>query len=179
MTKAIEITSSIEPIYLSSGMTTRGDGIPYDSTSFTLWQSDSMLNVVAGSSIKRSLLFRNMCVTHFYQECARKSGSVSVDIQDHFGMPVIVGNGGNVPLRDFVNCLDENLDIDEMRESLPQLSYAQIDGAIKFLVRLSEFNIHGVDITFEEDKLIESAPEIQAYVRNAMAYDSSDVRTAS
>ena len=132
------------------------------------------------TSLSPSFLYRNMCVAHFYLECARKATrSINIDIQELSGMPVIIGDGGNVPLRDFIHCLDENLDIDEMSESLPQLSYAQIDGAIKFLIRLSEFNIHGVDISLEEDKLIESSPEFQAHVRKAMNYNPSDVRTAS
>lgn len=168
-----------EIVFLTSAASTRNDVLPFPTDFFPMSQSDSTLEVVAGTSIKRSLLFRNMCVTHFYQECARKSsGSVRVDIQEFAGMPVIIGAKGNVPLRDFVNALDESIDITELRQEFPELNAAQISDAMDFLRQLSEFNIEGFDPSAEEDRLIESSHEFQDSVRRSILSEPVNVQTS-
>ena len=67
-------------------------------------------------------------------------------------LPVIrAQNGKSVPLYEFVEVLDGLLDYEEIKKELPDLSYAQISGAIGFLRKLGQFNTVGVDIDQLED----------------------------
>ncbi len=167
-----------ESVNLASEVSTRENAPRKRTTSFPMSTSDTILNVV--TIPPRSLFFRNMCVTHFYVECARKTHSpIKIDIHEHFGMPVIVGVKGNVPLRDFVDALDESIDITELRKEFPELNAAQISGAMDFLRQLSEFNVEGFDLSGEEDRLIETNTEFQDSVRQSISSDPVNVRTSA
>ena len=61
--------------------------------------------------------------------------------------PVLMGNDNRpVFLYEFVEAIDGLLDYNRIREELPTISSAQIDGAISFLRRLTQFNINDLDI---------------------------------
>jgi len=71
-----------------------------------------------------------------------------VQVEENFAhLPALIGSDSEpVFLYEFIEVIDEILDYEKIKESLPTLSFAQIDGAISFLRKLSQFNTAGMDI---------------------------------
>jgi len=104
----------------------------------------------------------------FAQAGERSGGVVSLDPQ--FGcLPMIVGQDGEpVLMYKFVEVLHELVSLAEIEQELPTLSYKQIEGGITFLRALTQFNIRGLDIDAEEERLLEADPQFQQKIKDAL-----------
>lgn len=75
-------------------------------------------------------------------------------------LPALIGNDSRpVFLYEFVEVLDELVDYDRIKEEFPTLSFAQINGAIAFLRKVSQLNARGVDIDALEDEAAAQDPQ--------------------
>jgi hypothetical protein len=71
--------------------------------------------------------------------------------------PVLIDENANlVGLYQFVEVLDGIVDYDKIKEELPSLSYAQINGSMMFLRKVAQFNINDIDIDELEDERLEN-----------------------
>jgi hypothetical protein len=86
-------------------------------------------------------------VIDFYNSASiSSSGFVMIQPQYSF-CPTLIGNDNQpVFLFDFVEVIDGLLDYDRIKEEIPNISYAQIDGAISFIRKLLQFNSKSLDI---------------------------------
>ncbi len=68
-------------------------------------------------------------------------------------LPVLIDqNNQPIPLYHFVEVLDEIVDYDKIHQVFPTISFAQINGAVSFLRKLSLFNTAEIDIDQLEDE---------------------------
>ena len=75
-------------------------------------------------------------------------------LEEYDYFPVLIGRDGRpIPVFMLVEALDGAVDYDHIKEQLPALSYSQIHGAIAFLRKVSQLNLHGLDIDELEDEL--------------------------
>ena len=83
-----------------------------------------------------------------------KSTGSYVQLLETYGFfPVLIGEDKRpVFLFNFMQVLDEQIDYDKVKEELPNLSYAQIDGAVSFLKKVTQLNILGIDINDIENE---------------------------
>ena len=97
-------------------------------------------------------------VVDVFNELSKKTGGY-VQLRPEFSYcPVLMGNDNQpVFLFQFVEVLDEMVDFSNIREELPTISFAQIDGAISFLRKLAQFNSKDFDIdNFADEELIQN-----------------------
>lgn len=168
--------SVVAPLKLILGEWTVGPVSDDDALPVATPHYKARLKIGDSTANENYIMLRNFCVAHYYQECAsRSSGAdIRIDVRNCFGLPIIAGT--EVYLRDFVDYIDESIDLDEAKECFPELSYAQIVGAINFLRNLAEFNIGNIDFSSLEEDMIESDPEFQDQVRKAISHGPSNVR---
>ncbi len=113
----------------------------------------------------------------FAQASARSGGVVIIASQ--FGcLPMIVGRDSEpVLMYKFVEVLHELVSLAQIQQELPALSYRQIEGGITFLRALTQFNIRGLDIDAEEERMLEASPEFQQRIKDALNLESTRVFT--
>lgn len=84
--------------------------------------------------------------------------------------PVLIGDDGNpIPLYELVEVIDGVVDYSEIQAEFPNISFAQIDGAISFLRKIAQFNILGVDFDDLEDEMLAEDEGLLEELRNALA----------
>ncbi len=84
--------------------------------------------------------------------------------------PVLIGDDGNpIPLYELVEVIDGVVDYSEIQVEFPNISFAQIDGAISFLRKIAQFNILGVDFDDLEDEMLAEDEGLLEELRNALA----------
>ena len=80
-------------------------------------------------------------------KASKTTGSYVQLSPDFYFCPVLKDNAGRVvPLYEFVEILDELIDYEDIKKELPTFSYTQINGAISFLRKISQFNTADIDI---------------------------------
>jgi hypothetical protein len=90
-------------------------------------------------------------------------------------LPALIGNDSRpVFLYDFVEVLDGLIDYDSVRDALPTLSFAQIDGAVAFIKKLAQLNAREIDI----DELENEADVQNVELVNALRAAHSDRETS-
>lgn len=121
----------------------------------------------------------NLSVSEVFKVASEQTGNF-VNIDPRFaGLPMFMGsNNKPVLLYEFVEVIQEVLDIEEVKRELPSLSYAQIVGGVSFLRRLSQFNTRGVDIDELEDEATEGSAEFQLQLKSALAQEAKHVLSA-
>jgi hypothetical protein len=96
----------------------------------------------------------------------------------HF-CPALIGDDDKmVGLYHFVEVLDGIIDYDKIKEELPNLSYAQINGSMMFLRKVAQFNIKDIDIDELEDEQFEDDPVFLDELKRAFA-DQETTRVLS
>lgn len=96
-------------------------------------------------------------------------GYIKLLPQFHF-CPVLMGSDDKpVALYEFIEVIDSMLDYSKIQEQYPNLSFAQIDGAISFLRKIAQFNILGVDFDDLEDEMLIENEESLEELRQALA----------
>lgn len=86
-------------------------------------------------------------VIEFYSVSSSLSGALVMIRPQYSFCPTLIGNDNQpVFLFDFVEVIDGLLDYDRIKEEIPNISYAQIDGAISFIRKLLQFNSKSLDI---------------------------------
>lgn len=89
---------------------------------------------------------------------------------DYHFFPVLLGGDSQpVPLYELVEVLDGLVDYAALKEEFPSLSYAQINGALLFLRKVAQFNVHGVDVDEMEAAEIADNPAFLEELRRAVA----------
>ena len=84
--------------------------------------------------------------------------------------PVLIGSDNQaIPLYEFVEVIDGLVDYEGIREAFPNLSYAQIHGAISFLRKLAQFNASGIDMDDLEDESITEDEALMDELKRALA----------
>ena len=109
-------------------------------------------------------------IVRVFSHCSDATGGyVQMRLEYQF-VPILIGDDNNpVPLYHFVEVLDEVIDYDSVREELPNLSYAQIGGAISFLRKISQVNARGVDFDLLEDRELSKDSAFLDELRKALA----------
>ena len=88
-----------------------------------------------------------MTVLDTFNEWSVDTGGHVQLLQEFSFCPVLMGSDSlPVFLYEFIEIIDETVDYDRIREELPTITSAQIDGAISFIRRLTQFNMKNVDI---------------------------------
>jgi hypothetical protein len=86
-------------------------------------------------------------VVDFYNVSSVSSSGYVMILPQYSFCPALIGSDNQpVFLFDFVEVIDELLDYDRIKEEIPNISYAQIDGAISFIRKLLQFNSKSLDI---------------------------------
>ena len=139
------------------------------------WISPDRVDVVAvpGSRAGSWAEMRNTCVKTYFHEIAESTKSIVSMSSQYANVPVIIGGDGEpVPLYRFVSEIDAALDFSELCEQLPTLTSGQIGAGIEFIRRAMQFNTAGLDIEALEDDQIESTPEFQNTIREALSTEN-------
>jgi hypothetical protein len=122
---------------------------------------------ILGNVLREAL---NMAFVHWLTNASRSTGGFVKFLDDHADLPVLLGNDGNpVALFEFIEAIDGVVDYEALREELPTLSYAQINGAISFLRKVAQFNTNGVDIDDLEDQETANDPDLIEAMKKAIA----------
>lgn len=112
----------------------------------------------------------NIVVVGWLTNASRSTGGYVKFLDDHADLPVLLGNDGNpVALFEFIEAIDGAVDYESLREELPTLSYAQINGAISFLRKVAQFNTEGVDIDELEDQEAADDSDLIEELKKAIA----------
>ena len=86
-------------------------------------------------------------VVEVYNVSSVLSGGYVMILPQYSFCPALIGSDDQpVFLFDFVEVIDGLLDYDRIKEEIPNISYAQIDGAISFIRKLLQFNSNSLDI---------------------------------
>lgn len=109
-------------------------------------------------------------VIRIFSHCSYAIGGYVQMRPEYQFIPVLVDLDSNpVPLYRFLEVLDEVIDYDLVREELPNLSYAQIGGAISFLRKISQINPKGIDFDLLEDLELSTNSDFLNEIRKALA----------
>lgn len=102
--------------------------------------------------------------------CSDATGGYVQLKHEYSYVPVLIGNDQTpIPLYHFVEVIDEFVDYDKVKEALPTLSYAQINGAIAFLRKASQYNPQGLDFDLMEDEAEANDPALLNEIKKALA----------
>ncbi len=106
----------------------------------------------------------------FLAQASEKSGGVVI-ISPHYDcLPILIGNDGEpVRLYELVEEWDSLTDYDDIQERFPTLSYMQVAGAIAFIRKITQFNSRQEDVDAFVSHEIESNPDFQQELRDALA----------
>lgn len=105
----------------------------------------------------------------FYR-ASKATGDYVKLLPSHHFCPLLIGSDEKpVGLYQFVEVLDAIIDYDRIRDELPNLSYAQINGSLMFLRKVAQCNIHDIDIDELEDEKLESDAGFIDEVKRAVA----------
>lgn len=86
-------------------------------------------------------------VVEFYDVSSVSCGGYAMILPQYSFCPALIGSDDQpVFLFEFVEVIDGLLDYDRIKEEIPNISYAQIDGAISFIRKLLQFNSKSLDI---------------------------------
>jgi hypothetical protein len=130
------------------------------------------LIAMAGDADAKNIQMQKVAtlVDYLYRP-AQDSGDYVTIREDCGFCPGLIDNHQDfIPLFSLVEVFDEVLDYDRVLEEFPGLTYSQINGAMLFLKKISQFNTAGVDISqyiedefTQHDELIE---ELREALRN-------------
>lgn len=110
-----------------------------------------------------------IAVGRFLDAASRASGGYVRLSQDCHCIPYLVGtNQQRIPMMRFVEVIDEVVDFDDIKEELPELSYAQISGALGFLRKVCQFNSAGRDLDEDDAEAEASDPLFWDSIRRAL-----------
>lgn len=124
------------------------------------------------SSLLENVLqaFRNATVVHCFVVASQATGNYVKFLPRYDYCPALIGNDDRrVALYEFVEALDGAVDYDQLKEEFPNLSFAQINGAISFLRKIAQFNTQGIDIDEIEDLKAADDPELIEALKKAFA----------
>jgi hypothetical protein len=122
--------------YLSIGTTERTDTSTLGYLSYRLTDLQGRLGMIE--------VFSNF---------SESTGGYVKLLEEYDYFPVLIGNDGRpIPVFVLVEVMDGAVDYDNIKEQLPTLSYSQIHSAIDFLRKVSQLNLHGLDVDEIEDE---------------------------
>jgi hypothetical protein len=90
-------------------------------------------------------------------------------LENYSYCPVLIDKEGKaIFLFRFLETIDGMLDYDKIKEEYPTLTFAQIDGAISFLIKIAQTNYSEIDIEDLEEKVIYEnfSTELREALRN-------------
>jgi hypothetical protein len=113
--------------------------------------------------------FRNATVVHCFFVASRATGNHVKFLPRYAFCPILIGNDDRrVALYEFVEVLDGVVNYDRLKKELPNLSFAQINGAISFLRKIAQFNTQGIDFDEREDLEAANDPELIEALKKAI-----------
>lgn len=116
-------------------------------------QSEPTASELIGRLLNNWHIIQSIGVVEMLTRVSESTGGYIKLVREYAYFPVLIGSDNKpVPLFKFVEVIDEKIDYDEIREAFPNLSYSQIDGALSFLKKVSQFNSGGIDIDDIEDE---------------------------
>lgn len=124
------------------------------------------------SSLLENVLqaFRNTTVIHCFVTASQATGNYVKFLPKYDFCPLLMGNDDNpVALYEFIEALDGAVNYELLKEEFPNLSFAQINGAISFLRKVAQFNIQGIDIDEIEDLETANDPDLIESLKKAIA----------
>ncbi len=127
---------------------------------------DQLLNIaqaVTTQTLNRIALLKVLL------ECSNATGGY-VHVNPQMGcLPALIGSDSHpIYLYQFVEALDSLVDYERIKGEFPTLSYAQINGAIAFIRKVSQINARGIDIDELEDEADAHNPELIDALRIAV-----------
>lgn len=112
----------------------------------------------------------NLGVAHWLTTASESTGGYVKFVPEFAHCPVLLGNDGQpVALFEFIEAIDGVIDYESLKEELPTLSFAQINGAILFLRKAAQFNTEGIDIDEVEDLEAANDPHLIEALKQAIA----------
>jgi chitinase len=105
-------------------------------------------------------------IVRLFSRCSDSTGGFVTMRPEHYYIPEL---GSSIPLYHFIEVLDEVLDYASVIEELPNLSYAQVGGAISFLRKMAQCNPCNIDIDKIEDEQLSEDPLFLEELRKALA----------
>jgi len=109
-------------------------------------------------------------VVRVLSHCSDITGGYVRMLPEFYCIPVLIGADNQaVPLYEFVEVLEGAIDYDSVIAELPNLTHPQINGALSFLRKLSQFNPRNIDIDSLEDEHIGRDTELIEELRRAVA----------
>jgi uncharacterized protein (DUF433 family) len=113
--------------------------------------------------------FRNATIVHCFVVASQATGDYVKFLPKYHYCPILIGNDDRrVALYEFVEALDGAVDYDQLKEEFPNLSFAQINGAISFLRKITQFNTQGIDIDEMEDLETANDPHLIEALKKAI-----------
>lgn len=112
---------------------------------------------------------RSINVLEMLARFSESTGEFVKLFREYDFLPVLIGDD-NRPIYLFllVEVLDELVDYNKIREELPTLSHSQIDGAISFLRKIAQFNLHGLDIDEVIDEMESEDHELLSELKKGL-----------
>lgn len=137
----------------------------------TATNGDRMASLSEDAAIPSSLHVINMPKVLYALRTWNKQAGGYIQLSPDFAhLPILIGNDNEpVALYELVETLDGLVDFDDIQEEFPNLSYAQIDGAIAFLRKVAQYNSKGIDVDDLEDEAMAQDQEFLRELREALA----------
>jgi len=122
-------------------------------TYISLGSRDSFVVIEVAETIASVLRF--LSITDHFREASDKVGLPVCFPRELGGLPCLLNSSGRpIPLYEIVEEIDGHVDLGEVADSIPGVSYADISGAVQFVRKLLQLNVHGVDIDDIEDEFL-------------------------
>lgn len=117
-----------------------------------------------------NLIQNASAVLRLFSRCSDETGGyIKLRPEYHF-IPAIVGSQRTaVPLYEVVEAIEGAVDYRAVINELPELTWAQVAGALSFLRRLVQTNPQNIDIDMLEDEAVTSDPAFLDELRTALA----------
>lgn len=109
-------------------------------------------------------------IAQTFSEIGQATGGYVQVLPEYHYCPVVIGsNQEAVTLSELVEAIDEFVDFEALCSEYPNLSTAQIMGAISFLRKLSQVNSRQIDLDALEDEQIASDVQLIEVLKQAIA----------
>lgn len=138
-----------------------------DSAGSTTQDTTELLGEAVG---QLGELYKRMELVNTLAHISKAAGNYVQLRQEYRFVPVLIDSGNHpIPLFQFIEVMDGQIDYGALKEEFPGLSYSQIDGAIQFLKKVAQINSNGVDLGNLEDEIDLEDDELVAALRASLA----------
>jgi len=149
------------------------DGFIFSDSSLMVQSEDiGQIRVVQETTVFAQIVPNEL---DLFVKASETTGSCVELSPEFYFCPVLKDNAGRVvPLYEFVEILDELIDYEDIKKELPTFSFTQINGAISFLRKFTQFNTANIDIDAVIDEDLVQEPNFLNELRRGIADQESN-----